>query len=764
MTAIRSIVANGIFLSFSLIVGIKTSAQDVFHQQVKGKVYYVGDSSLLPGVSIRVLPQDKLGKTDAEGEFHLPFSPKEVERLVFSYPRMKTDTLVLSKALWKGLSFYMLPDEGKQVGEITVQARVRPTEMDFLSTGNIQKMGSGELLKAACCNLSESFETMPAVDVGFTDAISGYKQIQLLGLAGANTSFTRENIPDVRGLGAITGLTFTPGVWVESMQLSKGIGSVVNGYEGVAGQINVEWWKPFMDESPRWYLNAYQSSHGRTEGNLVYNHKLNSQVSTGLFLHGSHTWLKTDANDDGFLDSPMGTNVVASNRWFWFHPSGWEIQGGVKGVLLDQVGGQLTYDKNQERDANAPWGYHQGIKRVEGWAKLGRVYQAKPWKSMGLQLSGLYHDQASLYGLRNYDGNEAGFYANFIYQTKLGTTDHVLKSGASFSYSGFEESLSYYLSNTPSEQYLTKSRTPGVFTEYSYNYLDRFGMVAGLRVDHDNLSGWFVTPRLHLRYTPAKNTVLRASGGRAQRTVHVFAENAGLLASNRIFLLQGTDLKGAYHLKPEIAWNMGLSLLQNFRLNYRDGSFLLDYYYTHFQDQVIVDIEHPGEAHFYNLEGRSMAHSLQAQLDYEPIRKWDVRLAYRYYLIETEYVSGQKEKPLVAASRAFLNTGYETPNRWKFDYTLNWVGKKRVPTHFLQNNEVADHYSPDYLQMNLQVSKGWKSGKFEWYLGVENLTNYMQPDLILEANNPLNPNFDASLVWGPAMGRNIYTGFRWKIN
>lgn len=756
VTAIKKGILFGISLTLTLI-STNTWAQHVGNKPVHGTVYIESDSSIAPGVTIRILPANKITETNVDGHFHIPESMPDVEKLIFSYSGMSKDTVILTKANNEGPINVYLKSGKNKIREVKIEGRLKPTEMDRLSNGNVQRISSGELLKAACCNLSESFETIPSVDVGYTDAISGYKQVRLLGLAGPNTAYTRENIPDVRGLAAITGLTFTPGTWVESMQLSKGIGSVVNGYEGVAGQINVEWWKPFSEKTPVWYLNAYQNNHGRSEANAIFNHTFNSKLSTGLFLHGSNNWLKNDENKDGFLDNPLGTTLIGANRWFGMGKTGWEIQGGIKGIYLNHTGGQLDFDKHKELTASSPWGYQQNLKRLEGWAKIGKVYLETPWKSMGLQLSGVYHEQESRYGMRQYDGIEKSFYANYIFQTILSNTNHVLKGGASLSYTKYDEDFL-------GKSYLFGETVPGLFGEYTYKYLDKFGLVAGLRADYDNLYGFFMTPRLHIRYAPVEKTIIRASAGRAQRTVAVFAENAGLLASNRQFLIETNDLNGAYGLKPEIAWNMGISLLQNFRLNYRDGSFMVDYYYTRFENQVIADIEKPREVHIYNLNGQSFAQSFQAQVDYEPIRKWDVRLAYRYYLVKTEYKQGLKEKPLLATNRAFLNMGYETSNQWKFDYTLTWNGKKRIPAYFLNGKEVVDHFSPDFLQMNLQISKSWHKGNFEWYFGIENLTDYMQPDLILDAAHPYQPDFDASLIWGPAMGRNFYTGLRWKIN
>lgn len=746
----------GIVLS-SLFISLHTSAQDVKSENIHGVVFSALDSSSLSGVDILLLPANQWYKTNGEGEFQVSYHQSKHQKLVFYYTGMQTDTLQLelneSKLLH--LQIFMRPKTAQLKG-VNIESTLKSMSMDMMSMDSKQVVSSRELLKAACCNLSQSFETMPAVDVGFTDAVTGYRQIKLLGLAGANTAITRENIPESRGLASISGLTFTPGLWVESMQLSKGIGSVVNGYEGVAGQINVEWWKPFMMNTPNWYLNIYQDSRGRSEANILYNHSFNEALSTSLFLNTSGTWNKSDENKDEFLDRPLGPTFIGTNRWFWFGKNGLDLQWGIKGVYLDHTGGSLEYDKDEKTSINNPWGYHQKLTRIESWAKIGKVYKNQPWKSFGLQLSGIYHKQNSLYGLREYDGKERRFYANFIYQTILSNTNNKIKMGASYSYNTVQEKF-------VKENYQYIESVPGVFMEYSYDYKNKIGLVLGLRSDYSSLYGLFVTPRIHVRYAPVKNTVLRASVGRAQRTVTVLAENIGYMASNRQFVISKVDSEGAYGLKPEIAWNMGMSFLQKFSLNYHKGSVLLDYYYTNFQEKVVVDIENPNIVQFYNIDGQSFAHSFQIQLDYNLLDSWDVRLAYRYYLIKTAYKEGLKEIPLMATQRAFLNTDYTTRNNWKFDYTLKWNGEKRIPTYFLRGKKVNNQYSPDFFQMNFQVSKSWHKGHFQWYLGVENLTNYMQPNIILNVNHPYQKGFDASLVWGPGMGRNIYSGIRWKF-
>jgi outer membrane receptor for ferrienterochelin and colicins len=711
-----------------------------------------GEFSPIPGATVATIGHEVGTQTDEEGKFSLTVADS-LSVIVASFVGYASDTLRLAPGDNK---FTITLEQPRKLKEVVVLDRQKSTEISMLDPIKKEKIGSRELLKAACCNLSESFETTPSVDVAFTDAISGYKQIQMLGLAGPYTLITRENIPDVRGLSAVTGLTFTPGPWIEGMQLSKGTGSVVNGYESVAGQINVEWKKPFEDKEEKWYFNLYQSSQGRSEANLVHREKFNEKLSTNIFLHAKSQWLKQDQNGDGFLDQPLDKQFVGANRWFWFGPTGWEIQGGIKGSYVENTGGQWDYAKGSEQAAGKPWGFELDMQRAEAWAKIGHVF-SKPATSMGLQLSAVYHKQDGVYGNRKYSSLQKSFYTNLIYQSIIGNTNHGIKLGLSNLVDQYDETIGL-------NRYKRNEVVPGAFAEYSYNYLEKFNLVAGLRADYHNLFGTFLTPRLHVRYAPFKNTAIRASIGRAQRTANIFAENMGYMASNRVFAVFSVDADKAYGLDPEVAWNTGINLTQKFRLNYRDGSFSVDYYYTHFQNQVIADVEDKHTVRFYNLDGSSFANSFQAQFDYELVRKLDIRLAYRWYDVKSTYGGVLKEKPLLAAHRAFANIGYETRTKWKFDYTVVWNSSKRLPAlhSHIPGVAAAESRSPDFTQMNAQISKSWND-KIEVYLGGENLTNYMQHDPVLGAANPYGEGFDASMVWGPVMGRNVYAGLRYKF-
>ncbi len=740
------------FLSF-LIVYTTASAQQqkiitgsVSLKQDKGKPEKAeGATVAAPGTEFGI-------QTDFEGKFTLTI-PDSTKIIVASYVGFASDTIRLKP----GINEYKIElISAHALKEIIIREKLKATEISLMDPMKIEKIGGAELLKAACCNLSESFETTPSVDVAFTDAVTGYKQVRMLGLAGPYTLITRENIPDVRGLAAITGLTYTPGTWIEGMQLSKGTGSVVNGYESVAGQINVELRKPFTGE--KMLFNLYQSSQGRSEANANYRHQFGKKLGTNLLVHANSLWLKSDQNSDHFTDQPLGNQFNILNRWIYNDPKGWMFQAGVKFLYAQGLGGEWNYKEGDPQVTGNPWGYHFKTTRFEDWIKLARVFSSRPATSLGLQLSNINHYQDAFYGPREYSGIQNSIYANLIFQTYIGNTNHVIKAGISGLIDIYNEQFAQIT-------YTRNEQVPGVFGEYAYSFSDKFNIIAGLRGDYDNLYGAFATPRLHMRFAPFKRTTIRGSIGRAQRTANIFAENAGFMASSRQFNIINPVSGKAYGLDPEVAWNAGVNLTHKFKIGLREAVFGVDYYYTWFENQVVVDLNTLGFLSFYNLSGRSFAHSFSTQFDYELLHNLNIRLAYRYYFVMTTYRGDLEQKPLVPAHRAFANVDYATRNKWKFDYTIQWISTQRTPGVTHEHSGITSggvNESPSFLQMNVQVSKAF-TDVFEVYMGGENLTNYMQHDAILGASDPFGPKFDASLIWGPMMGRNIYAGMRFKI-
>ena len=731
--------------------------------QVKGVVLEEdkkGSFKPLPGASVIWLGTNKGTLTDSAGIFFIQRDDNP-GRLVISYAGYTADTITITDT--KELKIILA--SGKQLSEVKLYAKQRSTYLAALNPIRTQVMTERELFKAACCNLSESFETNPSVDVSYNDAVTGSKQIQLLGLSGNYTQLTVENLPGPRGIATPLGLNSIAGPWVESIQLNKGVGSVTNGFESIAGQINIELKKP--EKAERFYENMYINSMGKTDFNLNLNQRIGKKWSTGLLLHDDLLYNKTnDFNKDGFLDLPIGNLFSAINRWKYDDGKGFLTQFGFKFLSDSKTGGETMDDPDIDKFTTNHYGIGINIKRYEGFAKIGYVFPGKKYQSIGLQLSAFDHQQDSYFGLTAYNARQNNFYANLVYQSIIGSSVHKFRTGLSFVSDKYNEDFK-------SINYTRTETVPGAFFEYTFTPVEKFNIVAGLRADHNSLfarpddrrgRGWFATPRLHMRYEPVKGTTIRLSAGRGQRTANIFAENMTVFVSARQVNILSTEPGKAYGLDPEVAWNKGISIDQKFKLFNRDGLFSVDYFRNDFYDQVIVDLEDARQVRFYDLAGRSFSNSFQAEMNFEPVRKLEIRLAYRYFDVKTTYNNILLSKPFTAKNRAFANLAYEISG-WKFDYTFNYNGSKRIPS--TSGNPVQyqrNTSSPSYVLMNAQVSKTLgKNHSFEVYLGGENLSNYFQKDPILAADEPFGNYFDAALIWGPVTGRLFYTGFRYKI-
>lgn len=686
--------------------------------------------------------------TDKHGIFSI--SPDDaVTKLVITYTGFRADTVDVKNAT----ELQVILAENGQLKAVTISGKPR-SYINTFSPIRIQTINSNDLLKAACCNLSESFETSPSVDVSYSDAVTGTKQIQLLGLSGIYTLLTVENLPGLHGLATPSGLNSIAGPWIEGIQLSKGAGSVVNGFESIAGQINVELKKP--ETADQFYLNGYVNDMGKTDLNLNFFKKIGTKWSTGILLHDDFLANKMDINKDGFRDLPTGNLFSIMNRWHYDDNKGWKIQFGFKVLNDNKTGGENTFASKDKFTTNV-YGFGMNIEREEGYAKIGYIFPEKKYKSIGLQVSASSFKQHSFFGITPYDGTQKSIYSNLIYQSIIGNTDHTFRTGISFSSDSYDE---MYAANF----YHRNEIVPGAFLEYSYKMNEKFSLVAGIRADHNNLYGWFATPRLNLRYEPVIGTIIRVSAGRGQHTANILAENAGLMASSRTFHILSSGMHGAYGLDPEVAWNKGISIDQKFRLFDRDAMLSLDYYRNDFMNQVVVDMENPREVNFYNLSGKSYSNSFQAELNFIPVKNLDVRMAYRNFDVRSTYGNQLLQKPLSARQRGFANFGYAMKD-WKIDYTINFTGEKRIPSTAM--NPVEYQFpatSPGYITMNAQLSKTFgKNKSFDFYIGAENITNYFQHTVIIAAEEPFSKYFDASLIYGPLSGRLWYGGFRYTI-
>ena len=695
--------------------------------------------------------------TDLNGSFKIPYK-KEYKKLVFSYVGYKNDTLLITNT--KPIE-HILIAKG-QLDEVLISTRKKASTRSFLSATNVINVSSSELLKAACCNLSESFETNPSIDVNFSDAITGTRQIKMLGLTSPYILITTENIPSIRGASQAYGLSFIPGTWVASIQITKGAGSVINGFESIAGQINAELQKPSNDD--RLFVNVYGNANGRMELNTHLNTKISDKWDTGLYVHGNLRNQKFDKNEDSFLDMPLQQQLNLMNRWqYTNNEKGLVSFINIKFLNDEKQTGQVDFDPKRDKFTTNYWGSEIDTRRFETSAKFGYVNPEIPYQTMGVQAAYINHVQESYFGFNVYNITHNSVYANAIFNSIIGDSRNKFKTGISATYDDYNE-----LVNTTIYQRTENSL--GAFFEYSYDNLGDLNLTAGLRIDTDNLLGTFLTPRIHLRYTPWDDSAFRVSAGRGKRSANIFTENQKMFASSRAINILDTN-GSIYGLDPEIAWNYGASFSQKFTVFGKKSEVTFDYYRTDFVNQIVVDWENPREVNFYNLKGESYATSFQVELSMQITEGLDFRTAYKLYDVKTDYSysAGKLDNPLIPKDRFFANASYETKRKdkgaqWKFDATFNWLGEQRFSSTY--GNPIAyklPEKTPTVVTLNTQITKVF-STSFELYLGGENLTNEKQSDPILNSENPFEDTFDTTFVYGPIFGVSFYAGLRYKIN
>ena len=700
--------------------------------------------------------------TDDNGTFTLKRTENS-NTLVISYIGYKTKTVKVTNS--EALHIQLEPQSALE--EVVVTQKRANTMKSQWQVANLHTMSSGELLKAACCNLSESFSTNPSIDVNFSDAVTGNKQIKMLGLTSPYILMAEENIPAMRGASQAYGLSFVPGTWIESIQITKGAGSVINGYESISGQINYEIEKP-INARP-FFLNLYTSEDSRYELNAHTKVKLSDKWATSLLAHGNVRQRKSDHNHDGFIDNPIGNQINLLNRWQYSNAEkGWVSFVNLNYMKDERQAGQIDYNPLTDKGTTNAWGSEVNSERFTLSNKTGYVFPDTPYKSIGLQNSFQSHRQDSYFGLNSYDIHQKSWYGNLIYNSIIGNTQHKFATGLSGTYDDYNEQLT---TSALAGDFSRIDRSVGAFFEYTYDNSSNFSFVAGIRADSHNNLGNFITPRFHLRYNPWKQATFRLSAGRGKRAANVIAENQQLLASSRQLHIIGGDGGKLYGLNPEIAWNYGASFLQAFKIWGKNAELSVDFYLTHFDNQVVVDLDHsPQQALFYNLDGKSFANSLQAEVSITPVKGLDFKAAYKYYDVQTQFTKGQLEKTLTPKHRWFANIAYETADthennhsQWKFDVTFNWLGEQRLPT--TATNPLPyrlSDYAPSFATLNAQITRVF-SKTFEMYVGGENLTNYKQANGILAADAPFGAYFDSTMQYAPAFGQMYYAGLRFKL-
>ncbi len=752
------------FLTLILFVNFGFSQKEKREDAYTGYVFeLINNDSLSPLTGVNVYyPSSSSGTiTNSDGFFNIAKNPN-YKTLIFSYTGYQTDTLEINNK--KEINIVM--SEGKILKDLIVEFKKGSYTFSKMDPRNANLIGQDELRKAACCNLAESFETNPSIDATFTDAITGTKQIQMMGLSGKYVQMLSGNIPIIRGISILNGLRQIPGSFIHEMAVSKGSGSVLNGYESMVGQININLKQP--ENAEKLHLNFYLNQGGRSEYNAFFSKKFNNKWSTTLLAHFEDQQRTNDRNKDGFLDNPLRNDFVFHNQWN-YRSKLIHMELGINGVTGKTESGK----KQKWLDTAIPvdYGVDMTTNKINGFAKIGYLFPNDDFKSLALQLSSTYNKQHSTIGPTVYIGSQYSGYANLIYQQEVGINkdENYFKVGASCQLDSLTENVQSFTVHPPINRFL--EIVPGVFGEFTHNS-EKFGLITGLRGDYTSFyNTYFLTPRLHFRYSPNTDLAFKFMAGSGRRTPFMLMENMGYMASSRNWIID-ENVYGIQGLMDDVgqeySLNLGLAMVKEFTFLNRDGVLTLDAYHTSFINQLVIDLyQSARELHFYALNGKSFSNSFQSEINFSVNRRLDIRTAYRFLDVKTKYKSGLIEKPLLSKHRGFLNIAYSTrkiKNRqWKIDLTTQWIGSQRIP--FTGDNDSVFQLlerSEGYLLLNGQLTRTFGK-KIDAYLGVENALNYRQVNPILSSENPYSEYFDSALIWAPIFGRMVYLGFRFTI-
>ncbi len=718
---------------------------------IEGTVYEEnnGVKTPLPGVNVYWKIVNEGTVTDANGHYKIPLHER-IGCLVFSCISYENDTVhhMVEPAHYDHVfhSIHML-------NEVEIAAREKASYINPIKAIAVQNITGESLKRAACCTLAGSFENNASVDVSYSDAVTGAKQIQLLGLSGIYTQMMTEVIPNFRGLASTFGLNYVPGTWMNGIQVSKGTSSVRNGYESITGQINVDYKEPLPNKSEKVFFNLYANSMLMTDFNFNGRVKVGKNDGIMLFGHVSHNFMKMDGNGDSFLDDPMTTQYNVFLRYNHPHTGRFGCKLGIKALKETRFGGQIDFDPKHRFDEGYNlYGIGINTERYEAFAKGGYHFDRKD-TSLGTQHQVTYHKLNSYYGFTDYNATQLSYYGNLLFDSYIVNDHHSYSVGASYTYDKYDEHL-----NDSTLQRV--EQVPGAFVEYAFNDNHHWNIIAGFRADYNNYyQKLLYTPRLHVRFKTHDDFALRVSAGKGYRSPNILAENSTMLASARKIIFVDTP-------KMEDAWNYGVNLTKDFHIGWRELILQADFYRTDFVNQIVLDRDADAhEVRIYNLNGKSYSNSAQIEANCEIFKDFDLTLAFRYNDVKMTIDDTLREKPFVNRYKGLVTMSY-APGTWQFDFTTQFNGDGRVPNLNGNATAVAHHQnierSPFYVIMNAQITK--KLGKYwEIYIGGENLTNYTQKYPIISAENPFSEDFDASMVWGPLSGIRAYLGVRFQI-
>lgn len=727
-------------------------------QELRGKLFsaQAEGQEILPGGQIRSLRTGVSVSANENGVFVLPLDTNGDRRIIAEEPGHLPDTLDPGDRSY--LSIVLKP-----IGNTLKEVTVKDQRGTYLTQAIVQTqlINQRELAKAACCDLAGCFGTQASVQAQTTNVVTNAQELRILGLSGVYNQLLVDGLPMIQGLAYTYGVSTYPGTLVGNIYVAKGTTSVLQGFESISGQINLETQSP--QTAPRLYLNAYLNSFGEKHlnANLASAVGRAKKWHTLLAIHSVQPAGKTDANGDGFLDLPLLRRYMVFNKWQYGNERsvGFHTQLGWRLVRENRVGGQWAYDAEKDLGSNTVYGQSVQFDQAEFFSKSGYRFSRK--HALSLSAAGWAQSQNSWMGISSYRARQQSLYLNLQHEWQW-ERRHSLKYGISYRYQQLDEQIRFSdnsLGRSFAGDYHTPLRVPGMFAEQTFRWRDdRFSWIIGARMDRHQSGSTYLTPRSMLKWVIGRHYTLRISAGSGWRQVNLFSEQINLLTGSR-------DIVFAETLKPERAVNLGFSHAYNIDFGPSlSGTLVADLYHTRFQNQFFPDYDAaPTKVIIRNFEGISRSNGVQIEASLRYRKQWEWKAAYNYLDVYRVENAARTSLPFNPRNRVMTAISWRSKiERWQLDMNLHWFDKMRLPNTAANPPEFRrSPYSEAYATLNMQLSFYWK--KLNLYAGCENIADYRQANPIISAHKPFGPYFDLSSVWGPTRGREWYIGLKYRL-
>jgi outer membrane receptor for ferrienterochelin and colicins len=725
---------------------------NIFPQSIAGEVINSKNEAII-GASVYWLNTTIGTITGDKGEFAITLQNITQKKLIVSFVGYKPDTINITKQKYIAVKL----EESKTLDEITITGERPGTYISRINPIKTEIITQTELTKAACCDLAGCFDTEGSVESITTNVVTNAKELRILGLSGVYNQVLIDGMPLIQGLSYTYGISSIPGTLVNRINVAKGSNSVLQGFESISGQINVELKEPGNTE--KLLFNLYVNSFLEKQLNVNYSHKF-KKWSTLVAAHTTQPADKFDRDEDSFLDLPLLTRYSLFNKWKYGKEDSWGLHSliGIRYTNEQRIGGQTAFNTSYDEGTTNNYGQTLKYSQPEIYTKTG--YRFNSNKNIVLISSAFYQKQNSSFGTTLYNAQQTNFYANLQYELKW-NKKHLLKPGFSYRYQNLDENISFtqnILNRTYNGQYLKNEKIPGVFAENTFHWKDdKIVLITGLRLDNHNTFGLFVTPRALLKYEFANNTTARISAGTGYRTINLFSENINLLASSR-------DIIITEQLRPETAINWGINLTHHKYWDNITATLGLDFYRTRFTNQIFPDYDtDPTKAFISNFTGTSISNSFQAETSLNFYSVFEIKISYNYLDVYQIIDGGKYILPFNPRHKIVSTLSYKPKSKkWHYDMNVHWFGEQMLANTTTNPTEYqTPQKSEPYTLVNAQFTRSWE--KFEVYFGCENIFDFRQLKPIISWQDPFSPYFDTSNVWGPTRGREFYFGLRFKI-